>query len=535
MISLSEISMGFGQDTLFEGVTMQFNNNCRYGIIGANGSGKSTLLKMISGEVAASDGEISIPNRTHVGILKQDHFKYEDYSVIETVLSGTKNLFECFKERQDLYAKGEGLTDEDGIRLGDLENTFAELDGYALEAHAGELLGGLGIPTDKHYEGMHALSGGYKLRVLLAQLLFSKPDIMLLDEPTNHLDLESIQWLEQFLTSYKGMILIVSHDRHFLNTVCTHIVDVDFGTVTTYKGDYNNWCEASRLARQQVEDLNEKQEKRKEQLEGFVAKFKANASKSKQAQSRQKMINKIEFIQVRPSSRVSPKIKFTPDRRLGRTVVTAIDINKAYEEKVVLKDVSFEISGGDKVAIVGANGIGKSTLIKILMGKITADTGEYDWGETVTTSYFAQDAHEQISAGSTVYDWLHDKYSTHTIGSIRGILGRLLFSGDEAKKSLNVLSGGEATRLIFADVMMQKRNTLILDEPTNHLDLESIEALNRALIEFEGSLLFVSHDRDFVSSVANRIIELRVDGFTDFRGSYQEFLEREGTDHLDRN
>lgn len=536
MISISGLSVGFGKKTLFENVTIKFKPGSRYGVIGANGSGKSTLLKIMAGVEEASSGTVAVDQGAVIGYLKQDHYEYENETVMNTVLMGNEKLWEVSQERDAIYSKEE-MTDEDGIRASELEEEYADLGGYESESTAGALLEGLGIPTNLHNEVLSSLTGGFKLRVLLAQVLFQKPDVLLLDEPTNHLDIKTIHWLETFLKSYEGVVIVISHDRHFMNSVATHICDVDYGTISVYTGNYDEYMEASTQVRERQEADNKRKKEKIAELRDFVNRFSANASKSKQATSRAKQIEKIkEDMQVlRPSSRQSPYIRFTAKTKLGKDVIDAETISKTYD-RPIFENLSISIGRGERIGIIGTNGVGKTTLLKTLLKLIEPDTGTVTWGETVSYSYFPQDHREGIGEDTdSLVDWLYrglEGAVDQTV--VRSILGRMLFSGDMALKSTGVLSGGEKSRLIIGKMILQENNLLALDEPTNHLDLESIEALNYALSVFDGTILFVSHDREFVSSLATRIIEVTPEGIIDFPGTYEEYLEREGDNFFKR-
>jgi ATPase subunit of ABC transporter with duplicated ATPase domains len=559
VIVLDKVTKRFGPKILFENVSMQFDPGKRYGLVGANGAGKSTLLKMLEGNEDTDVGAINIPGNVRLGVLKQNHFEYEQERILDTVIMGNKALWDAMQEKERLLA-GE-VTDEIGIRLGELEGVIAEENGYMAESEAAELLVGLGIPADKHESKMNALAGGYKLRVLIAQVLYGKPDVLLLDEPTNHLDLESIRWLEHFLTEeFKGTLVVVSHDRHFLNSVATHIADVDYQTITVYSGNYADFVDAKYENNQRAAAQAATAKKKVAELQEFVQRFGSHASKSKQAQSRVKQIDKLkEEIGAKGpkrSSLVRPFIRFEFDKPSGRDVVRMENVSKTFvdergKEIVVYKDASFNVNRGEKVAVIGPNGIGKTTLLKLLIGgftgldedtrkdAVTADTGEIRWGHEVSVGYFAQDTHEALNrtaAGANAFQWLYQWDTQRSQEEIRGTLGKLLFSGEAGLKEAKTMSGGECARLLLAKLVLLRHNVLILDEPTNHLDIESIEGLLDGLTAFKGTIVFVSHDRHFVSSLANRVVELRPQGenegaaIVDFGGSYEEFLEREGRD-----
>ncbi|MDQ0189737.1 ABC-F family ATPase [Alicyclobacillus cycloheptanicus] len=525
MIRVKDVSVSFGSRTLFENVNLSFDEGNRYGLIGANGSGKSTFMKILVGDVEPSTGTVTIAPGLRVGVLRQDHYQYDDCRVLDTVMMGYPELWEVMQERERLYARPE-MTEEEGMRVGELESAFAEMDGYSAEYFAAELLEGLGIPVERHGDLMSSMIGGFKLRVLLAQVLFGRPDILLLDEPTNHLDLDTIRWLEHFLLDHKGTMVIISHDRHFLNTVCTHMVDVDYQQIAMFSGNYDYFVAASTLAREQRLAENARNQAKIAELREFVARFSANKSKAKQATSRQKQIEKIEIEEIRPSSRVSPYIKFTAKQPLGKQVVALEGVHKSFGDLQVLRDVNLEIGRGEKAAVIGPNGIGKTTLLNVLMGELAPDAGSVTWGQSAQPTYFTQDHHETIQKDTTVFEWLQRFDREVDQQTLRSILGRMLFSKDEVHKSTSVLSGGETARLMLGKMLLLQGNVLVLDEPTNHLDLESIDALSNALAAFEGTVIFVSHARQLVSDVANRIIELTPAGILDFKGTYDEFLAK---------
>ena len=537
MISIVNLTASFGKKPLFENVSIKFKEGCRYGLIGANGSGKSTLLKMMAGLEEPAAGSVAVDQGVRVGFLKQDHYQYESETVINTVLMGHQELWALSQERDEIYSKEE-MTDEDGIRASEIEEEFADMGGYEAESTSGELLEGLGIPTTLHGETLSSLTGGFKLRVLLAQVLFQKPDVLLLDEPTNHLDIKTINWLENFLKSYDGVVIVISHDRHFINSVATHICDLDYETIQVYPGNYDDYMEASTLAREQTMADNKRKKEKIAELQEFVNRFSANASKSKQATSRAKQIDKIKdgMGDIKPSSRKSPYIRFTCKQQLGKDVIEAKGIKKVYD-RTIFENLDLTIGKGEKVAIIGTNGVGKTTLIKTLMKKLEPDGGEVKWGETVTTSFFPQDHREAIGEDmDSLVDWLYRHGNDPSIDTTvaRAMLGRMLFSGDQALKSTKVLSGGEKSRMIIALMILRQDNILALDEPTNHLDLESIEALNYALSIYDGTVLFVTHDREFVSSLATRVIEVTPDKVIDYLGTYEEYLEKEGSEFYKR-
>jgi len=535
MISISDLAMNYGKKTLFEKSSITFDPGKSYGLVGANGSGKSTLLRLIAGEEKPSSGTISIPHDLKLGILRQDHFQFESTRVIDVVLLGRPNLCEALGEKEKII-ESKNLDSETGHRLAKLEETIAEEDGYVAEPFAAELLSGLGIVVGYHNGPMNALSGGFKLRVLLAQLLFQHPDVLLLDEPTNHLDIVSIRWLENYLcTKYDGTLIFISHDRNFLNSVAAYIVDIDYEDLRLYVGNYEQFLQAKALAEIQKLKEIESYERKTAEMQAFVDRFRAKATKARQAQSRVKQLDKMEVPEIKRSSRISPDLRFEQSRPSGRTVLTVKNVSKKFADTEVLKNISFEIHRGEKVAIIGPNGIGKSTLLKIILDQLSADAGNHKWGYETQISYFAQDHHEQLSEKISAYDWLYATASHEPIGAIRGLLGRVLLSGDEALKPVLALSGGESARLLFARIMLEKRNVLVLDEPTNHMDLEGVAALGDALKAFEGTVMVVSHYRHFVAEVATHILELAPDGVRDFSGSYQEYLDKFGDDYLCRD
>jgi len=530
MITLTDISKQFGPQNLFENVNLQLDPGNRYGLVGANGSGKSTLLRIIIGDEEASSGKVAMPRSLTLGVLKQDHFEYENTPILEVAMMGHEGLWQAMEEKEVVLA----TEPFDADRYGDLEDLILSHDGYAFEARCAEILEGLGIPTSQHRLPLSTLSGGFKFRVLLAQTLAAGPGCLLLDEPTNHLDILSIRWLETFLVDYPGCALVISHDHRFLNTVCTHILDVDYRTITPYTGNYRRFEEAKVSNRNRKESEISKREKQIAQNKAFVERFRAKATKARQAQSKLKAIERINLEELAPSSRRHPKFGFAQRRPSGKTVLEIEGLDKAYGDNQVLKGVDLTIRRGDRLAIIGPNGIGKSTLLKILMNVIPADSGEVLWGHETHPGYFAQD-HKDIFGDrtGTVEGFLGEAAAGRDTGWVRGRLGRVLFSREEVEKKLGSLSGGEATRLIFARLSVDEPNVLVLDEPTNHLDLEAIEALVEALEAYDGTTILVSHDRWFVSRLANRILEITPDGMNDFRGSYEEYLESCGDDHLD--
>ncbi len=533
MIAVSDLGKSFGPQTLFEGVSIQFNPGNRYGLVGANGSGKSTFLKVLAGEELPSEGTLSMAKRLKLGVLKQDHFRYEHMPILEVAMMGNHDVWEAMVEKERLLADAEREFDAD--RYAEVEDLILRHDGYTLEARAGEVLEGLGIPTETHRQPLSTLSGGFKLRVLLAQVLAADPDVLLLDEPTNHLDILSIRWLEKFLVdSYKGTAIVISHDHRFLDNICTHIVDVDYETIMLYPGDYSAFMAAKAGERDRKEAEIEKREAEIARHKEFVDRFRAKATKARQAQSKIKLMEKIVIERLPQSSRRYPTFKFQQVRPSGRQALELEGISKAYGAKKVLEDVTLRVERGDRIAILGPNGIGKSTLLKIAMGEVEADGGKIAWGYETHPGYFSQD-HNEVPKNSkqSVEAWLWEFVPGEPIGFVRGNLGMVLFSGDDVKKAVGNLSGGEAARLVFCKLSVTKPNVLVLDEPTNHLDLEAIEALVEGLKTYDGTLIFVSHDRWFVSQLATRIFEISPRGINDFRGTYEEYLERLGDDHLD--
>ncbi|RXI45149.1 ABC transporter ATP-binding protein [Clostridium tetani] len=524
MISTNNISLRYGGRVLFEDVNVKFTPGNCYGLIGANGAGKSTFLKILSGEIEANKGDVILEPGKRMTVLKQDHFQFDSEPVLETVIMGHERLYNIMKEKEKIYSK-EDFSEEDGIKVAELEGEFTELNGWEAESEAATLLTGLGIPVELHYKLMKDLDGGQKVRVLLAQALFGKPDILLLDEPTNHLDIKSIQWLEEFLINFENTVILISHDRHFLNKVCTHIADLDFGKIQLYVGNYDFWYESSQLALEMAKDQNKKKEEKIKDLEEFIARFSANASKSKQATSRKKMLDKITLEDIKPSSRRYPFVGFKPDREAGNDLLAVEGITKTIDEEKVLNNVSFRVNKGDKIAFVGENSIAKTALFQILTGEDKADSGEFKWGITTSQSYFPNDNSNYFNGVNlNLVDWLRQFSEEKSETFIRGFLGRMLFSGEEALKSAEVLSGGEKVRCMLSKMMLSGANVLILDEPTNHLDLESITAVNNGLINFPGTILFTSHDHQFVQTIANRIIEITPDGIIDRQMTYDEYL-----------
>lgn len=523
MISTSNVTLRFGKRTLFEEVNVKFTAGNCYGIIGANGAGKTTFLKVLSGEIEPSEGEVIISKNERLSVLKQNHYEYDEYKVLDTVIMGNVKLYSIMKEKDEIYSKSD-FTDKDGIRAGELEAEFAELNGWDAETDAAQLLEGLGVDTILHDNYMKDLKAVDKVKVLLAQALFGKPDILLLDEPTNHLDVKATAWLENFLIDFENTVIVVSHDRHFLNKVCTNIADVDYGKIQIYPGNYDFWYESSQLALRQMKESNKKKEDKISELKEFIQRFSANASKSKQATSRKKLLEKIELDEIKPSTRRYPYVDFKVERELGNEVVEVIKLSKTIENKKVLNNVSFKVLKDDKIAFIG-NEISITTLFKILMNELDTDNGQINWGITTTKSYFPKDNTKYFEEEKTLVEWLMEYSSEKTETFVRGFLGRMLFSGEEALKNANVISGGEKVRCMLAKMMLSNSNIIILDEPTNHLDLESITALNNGVINFKGVVLFVSKDHEFVNSIANRIIEIKDDGsIVDKRMSYDEYL-----------
>ena len=526
LISTANITMQFGAKPLFENVSAKFGNGNRYGLIGANGCGKSTLMKILGGDLEPSAGQVMLEPNVRLGKLRQDQFAYEDCSVIDTVIMGHEELWNVKKERDRIYSLPE-MSEEDGMAVADLEVQFAEMDGYTADARAGELLLGLDIPLEQHNGPMSALAPGWKLRVLLAQALFSDPDVLLLDEPTNHLDINTIRWLENILVARNSTMIIISHDRHFLNSVCTHMADLDYGELRLFPGNYDEYMTAATQARERMLSDNAKKKAQIAELQQFVSRFSANASKAKQATSRARQIDKIQLEEVKPSSRVSPFIRFEQGKKLHRQAVTLKNMTKGFDDKPLFKNLNLQVEAGERIAIIGPNGIGKTTLLQCMSGAYTPDSGEVKWTDSAEVGYFAQDHTADFAEDETLTDWM----SQWTKGGeqlVRGTLGRMLFSGDDIGKSVRVISGGEQGRMLFGKLILQKPNVMLMDEPTNHLDMESIEALNLALENYPGTLIFVSHDREFVSSLATRIIELKADGVTDFSGSYDDYLRSQG-------
>ncbi|TAL51145.1 MAG: ABC-F family ATPase [Methylovulum sp.] len=524
MISTANITMQFGAKPLFENISVKFGDGNRYGLIGANGCGKSTLMKILSGELEPSAGNVSVSPNERLGTLRQDQFAFEDFSVIDTVIMGHKELWAVKQERDRIYSLPD-MSEEEGMQVAELEVEFAELDGYTAESRAGEILLGLDIPLEQHYGLMSAVAPGWKLRVLLAQALFANPDIMLLDEPTNNLDINTIRWLEDILNDRNCTMIIISHDRHFLNSVCTHMADLDYGELRVYPGNYDDYMIAVTEVRERLLSGNAKKKAQIAELQTFVSRFSANASKAKQATSRARQLEKIKLDEVKPSSRVNPFIRFDQTKKLHRLALEVEGLSKGYTEKPLFENLNLMIAVGERVAVIGPNGIGKSTLLKTLVGDLAPDTGTVKWSENSEVGYFPQDHAEDFAEDLSLINWMGQwRKETDDDQAIRGTLGRLLFSQDEINKPVKVLSGGEKGRMLFGKLILQKNNIMVMDEPTNHLDMESIESLNGALENYPGTLIFVSHDREFVSSLATRIIELTPNGIVDFTGNYDDYL-----------
>jgi len=524
VLSTHQLTMQFGSKPLFENVSVDFGDGNRYGLIGANGSGKTTLMKILGGDLEPSAGNVSLSSGERLGKLRQDQFAFEEYTVLDTVMMGHGEFWKVKLERDRLYSLTE-MNEEDGMAVAHIESDFAELGGYSAEARAGELLIGVGIPLEQHDGLMSGVAPGWKLRVLLAQALFADPDILLLDEPTNNLDIHTIQWLEELLSTIKSTIIIISHDRHFLNSVCTHMADLDYGELRVYPGNYDDYMRASTLVKDQLLADNDKKKEKMAELQSFVSRFSANASKAKQATSRARQLEKIQLEEVKPSSRQNPYLVFQQERKLYRYALDAKDLSKSFGELRLFQKLRLHIEAGERIAIIGANGLGKTTLLRCLIGETEPDAGVIKWAENVKIGYFAQDYAPEFAEDMTLFDWMCQWRSEKDDDqAIRGVLGRLLFGQDQVGRSVKVLSGGEKGRMLFGKLTLQKPNVLILDEPTNHLDMESIESLNNGLEKFDGTLIFVSHDREFVSSLATRIIEFTAQGIEDFKGSYEDYL-----------
>ena len=525
MISTSNITLRVGKKALFEDVNVKFTEGNCYGLIGANGAGKSTFLKILSGQLEPTKGEVIITPGERLSFLQQDHFKYDEYLVLDTVIMGNQRLYEIMKEKEALYAK-EDFTDEDGIKASELEGEFATMNGWEAESDAATLLNGLGIDTELHYKYLKDLTGSEKVKVLLAQALFGNPDILLLDEPTNHLDLDAIAWLEEFLINFDNTVIVVSHDRYFLNKVCTQIADIDYGKIQLFAGNYDFWYESSQLIIRQMKEANRKKEEKIKELQDFISRFSANASKSKQATSRKRALEKIELDDIRPSSRKYPYIDFRPNRTIGNEVLSVEGLSKTIDGVKVLDNLSFTINREDKVAFVGGNELAKTTLFKILMGEMEPDEGTYKWGVTTSQAYFPKDSTREFDNDVTIVEWLTQYSEEKDVTYVRGFLGRMLFAGDDGVKKVKVLSGGEKVRCLLSKMMISGANVLVLDEPTDHLDMESITALNNGLIKFPGVLLFASRDHQVVQTTANRIMEIVPGGkLIDKITTYDEYLE----------
>ncbi|MCD8038731.1 MAG: ATP-binding cassette domain-containing protein [Lachnospiraceae bacterium] len=524
MISANNVTYRVGKKALFEDVNIKFTEGNCYGLIGANGAGKSTFLKILSGSLETTKGDVSITSGQRLSVLEQDHFKYDEYPVMDVVIMGNERLYEIMKEKDAIYAK-EDFTDEDGIRASELEGEFAEMDGWEAESNAAQMLNGLGIDTSMHYALMKDLNGSEKVKVLLAKALFGNPDILLLDEPTNHLDLDAIAWLEEFLINFENTVIVVSHDRYFLNKVCTQIADIDYGKIQLYAGNYDFWYESSQLLVKQMKEANKKKEEKIKELQEFISRFSANASKSKQATSRKRALEKIELDDIKPSSRKYPYIDFRPDREIGNEVLTVEKLSKTINGVKVLDNISFILGREDKVAFVGGNELAKTTIFQILMGELEPDEGSYKWGVTTSQAYFPKDSTKEFDNDYTIADWLMGYSKVDDITYVRGFLGRMLFAGEDGVKKVRVLSGGEKVRCLLSKMMISGANCLILDEPTNHLDMESITALNNGLIKFPGVAVFACHDHQFVETTANRIMEILPNGtLIDKITTYDEYL-----------
>lgn len=526
MITVTNVSLNFSGSNLFSGVNLKFTPANCYGIIGANGAGKSTFLKILSGELDPTTGEVSILENTRMSVLKQDHFAYDSYTVLDTIIMGNQTLYDIMKEKDEIYAKPD-FSDSDGLRAAELEAEFAELDGWEAESNASRLVQGLGLEESILSSGMDTLTGSEKVKILLAQALFGNPEIILLDEPTNHLDIQAINWLEDFLLDYEGTVIVVSHDRHFLNTVCTHIVDIDYTQIKLYVGNYEFWYESSQLMERMMKQQNKKAEEKIKELQTFIQRFSANKSKSKQATSRKRMLDKITIEEMPASSRRYPFVGFEMDREVGKDILMVEGLSKTVDGEKVLNNVSFTMNRDDKIAFVGENEIATTTLFQILMGETEPDEGTFKWGVSTSQSYFPKDNSAYFDeCDLTIIDWMRQFSKDQTESYLRGFLGRMLFSGDDVYKPVKVLSGGEKVRCMLSRMMMYGSNVLVLDQPTNHLDLESITAVNNGLVSFKGNLLFSSHDHEFIETIASRIIELTPDGCIDRMCTYDEYLEK---------
>ena len=526
MLNTNGVTIRFGKRVLFEDVNIKFTKGNCYGIIGANGAGKSTFLKVLSGEIEPSKGEVSIEKGERISVLKQDHFAFENFKVLDTVIMGNQELYNIMKEKEAIYLKSD-FSEEDGMKAAKLEERFAELDGWNAEADAAKLLNDLGISANYHDKFMKEMEAKDKVKVLLAQALFGNPDVLLLDEPTNDLDLKSINWLQEFLINFENTVIVVSHDRYFLNKVCTYIADVDFGKIKVYPGNYDFWYESSQLILKQMKDANKKKEEKIKELQDFIARFSANASKSKQATSRKKSLEKIQLDEIKPSNRKYPYIDFKPDREPGKDILTIKNISKEIDGKKILNNVSFTVKPGDKIALLSDNEIAKTVLFQIIAGEVKPDSGEITWGQTISNSYFPKDNNYLFGNDMNLVEWLRGYSKDPDETYVRGFLGRMLFSGEEALKNINVLSGGEKVRCVLSKMMLSGANFLILDEPTNHLDMESITALNEGMQKFKGNMIFTSHDHQLTQTVANRIIDIKEDKVIDKECSYNEYLEIE--------
>ncbi|MCS4270251.1 MULTISPECIES: ABC-F family ATPase [Raoultella] len=530
MLVSSNVTMQFGSKPLFENISVKFGGGNRYGLIGANGSGKSTFMKILGNDLEPTLGNVSLDPNERIGKLRQDQFAFEEFTVLDTVIMGHGELWEVKQERDRIYGLAE-MSEADGYKVADLEVTYGEMDGYSAEARAGELLLGVGIPVEQHYGPMSEVAPGWKLRVLLAQALFSNPDILLLDEPTNNLDIDTIRWLEQTLNERDSTMIIISHDRHFLNMVCTHMADLDYGELRVYAGNYDEYMTAATQARERLLSDNAKKKAQIADLQSFVSRFSANASKSRQATSRARQIDKIKLDEVKASSRQNPFMRFEQDKKLFRNALAVEELAKGFDNGPLFKKFNLLLEVGEKIAILGANGVGKTTMLKTLVGELTPDNGTVKWSENAQIGYYAQDHAEDFDNDLSVFDWMSQwKQDGDDEQVVRSFLGRLLFSQDDIKKPAKVLSGGEKGRMLFGKLMMQKPNILVMDEPTNHLDMESIESLNMALEMYQGTLIFVSHDREFVSSLATRVIEITPQRVIDFSGNYEDYLRSKGID-----
>lgn len=523
MISTNKLTIRFGTEPLFENVSVKFSPGNCYGVIGANGAGKSTLLRILSGEIEPTSGEVNVTKGQRIAVLKQNHFEFDEFKVIDTVIMGHKKLYDIMQERDALYAKPD-FNEEDGMRVGELETEFSELDGWQAESMAASLLSNLGIEDEKHYLQMNELSGSEKVRVLLAQALFGNPDILLLDEPTNHLDINTIAWLEEFLINFENTVIVVSHDRKFLDNVCTHVADIDYHNIQLYAGNYSFWSQASQLIQKQKAELNRKTEEKMEELKAFIARFSANASKAKQATSRKNMLDKLSLEEIKPSSRQYPRIRFNFVKIPGKDMLQVQDLCKSVDGEVLFKNFNMDVRTGEKIAFLSRNPMTVTTLFQILTGETEPDKGSFKWGVTSTHSYFPKDNTKYFDTNLNLIDWLRQFSPDQNINFIRGYLGRMLFSGEDSEKNANVLSGGEKVRCMLSKMMVSDSNVLIFDEPTNHLDLESITALNNSLIDFAGTILFTSQDHQFIQTVADRIIEIAPNGFINAQCKYDDYL-----------